>query len=82
MELISADREARELYCEKLLADVDDQIGGALSRPTRHALRALASAWLAGATSYDASARFLSELPSAAARSLSAVFARPEVVAG
>ena len=55
---------------------------GALTRQTRHALRALATAWSAGAASYDASARFLSELPAAGTRSLSAAFARPEVVAG
>jgi hypothetical protein len=82
MDLIAASREARELYCEKLLSDVDDQIGGALSRQTRHALKALATAWLAGAASYDASARFLGELASAAPRALSAAFGRPEVVAG
>jgi hypothetical protein len=82
MDLISASREARDLYCEKLLADVDDQIGGTLTRQTRHALRALATAWLAGAAPYDASARFLSALPAAGPRPLSAAFARPAVVAG
>lgn len=82
MDLIGASREARDLYCEKLLSDADDQIGGALSRQTRHALRALATAWLAGAASYDASARFLGELAGAAPRSFSAAFGRPEVVAG
>jgi len=82
MDLINASREARDLYCEKLLADVDDPISGALTRSTRHALRALATAWSAGAASYDASARFLSELPKAATRSMGAAFAQPCVVAG
>jgi hypothetical protein len=77
MDMISASREARELYCEKLLADVDDQMSGTLTRQTRHALRALATAWSAGAASYDASARFLSELPPAGTRLLGAGFARP-----
>jgi len=62
MELISTHREARLLYCEKLLADVDDPIAGALTRQTRHGLRALATAWAAGAAPVDASARFLSAL--------------------
>lgn len=63
MDLIGCSREARLLYCEKLLADVGDPIGGALSRATRDALRALATAWHDGASSFDASARFLSALP-------------------
>jgi hypothetical protein len=79
MDLISASREARMLYCEKLLADVDDPISGALTRQTRQALRALATAWAAGAASFDASARFLCALPAAGTRTLSAAFAPPAV---
>jgi hypothetical protein len=82
MDLVSASREARELYCEKLLADVDDQIGGMLTRQTRQALRALANSWLAGAAPCDASARFLSALPAAGTRPFGAAFARPAVIAG
>lgn len=63
MDLISASREARLMYCEKLLADVDDPLSGALTRRTREALRALATAWSEGASSFDASARFLCALP-------------------
>lgn len=63
MDLIATSPEARALYCEKLMADVDDPIAGALTRQTRHALRALATAWAAGAASFDASARFLTALP-------------------
>jgi hypothetical protein len=70
MDLIAASPEARALYCEKLLADVDDPISGALTRQTRQALRALVSAWSSGAPSFDASARFLSALPEARGSSL------------
>lgn len=70
MDLIGASREARALYCEKLLADVDDPLPGALTRQTREALRALATAWSAGADSCEAGARFLHQLPGARARPL------------
>ena len=63
MDLIANSADARLLYCEKLLADVDDPIAGALTRQTRHALREMATAWAAGANSFDASARFLAALP-------------------
>jgi hypothetical protein len=62
MDLVACSTEARLLYCEKLLADVDDPIGGALARYTRDALRALAVAWSEGVSSSDASARFLCTL--------------------
>ena len=62
MDLIACNPQARLLYCEKLLADAGDPIGGALSRATREALRALALAWSQGADSFDASARFLCAL--------------------
>jgi len=70
MDLIATCPEARTLYCEKLLADVEDPLGGALTRQTRHALRALATAWAAGVASFDASARFLCALPTATSSSL------------
>lgn len=60
MEVIGASKEARLLYCEKLLADVNDPLGGALARPAREALRALAIAWAEGAAPSDACTRFLS----------------------
>ena len=63
MDLIASSDHARRLYCDKLLADVDDPIAGALTRQTRHALRELAVAWAAGAPSLDASGRFLGALP-------------------
>lgn len=63
MDLVAACREARLLYCEKLLADADDPLPGALTRQTREALRALAAAWAAGEPAFDASARFVQALP-------------------
>ncbi|HEV8313957.1 MAG TPA: hypothetical protein VGQ23_12885 [Burkholderiaceae bacterium] len=77
MELIACSREARLLYCEKLLADVDDPIGGALTRTTRDALRALATAWGDGASSSDASARFLGALQRPAEDALATLAAQP-----
>lgn len=59
LDVISASNEARLLYCEKLLADVNDPLGGALTRQTRESLRALATAWAEGASAADACARFL-----------------------
>jgi hypothetical protein len=67
MDLVSADLEARRLYCEKLLADADDPLSGVLTRQTREALRALALAWSGGASSHEASARYLNALSATAA---------------
>jgi len=73
MDLIATSDQARTLYCEKLLADVDDPIAGALTRQTRHALRELATAWAAGASPFDAAGRFLSVLPEARNGSLASM---------
>jgi hypothetical protein len=59
MELVAASADARLLYCEKLLADADDPIGGIFSRTTRAGIRALAESWKQGATPGDASTQFL-----------------------
>jgi len=67
MDLVSACPEARRLYCEKLLADADDPLSGALARHTREALRALALAWSGGTSSHEASARYLNALSATAA---------------
>jgi len=77
MDLIASSDEARALYSEKLLADVDDPIAGMLTRQTRHALRELALAWAAGATSFDASARFLGALPQSRDGSLASRISQP-----
>lgn len=76
MDLVAASPEARALYCEKLLADVDDPLGpmsGALTRQARSALRALATAWADGALSLDAGTRFVAALADGAPRSLAAL---------
>jgi hypothetical protein len=77
MDLIATSPDARLLYCEKLLADVDDPIAGVLTRQTRHALRELATAWAAGAGSFDASARFLGALPEASGGLLASRIPQP-----
>jgi len=77
MDLVSADPEARQLYCEKLLADADDPLSGALTRQAREALRALALAWSGGASSHEASARFLNALSTPAGRGLGPQFGMP-----
>jgi hypothetical protein len=77
MDLIASSDDARRLYCDKLLADVDDPIVGALTRQTRHALRELAIAWGSGAQSLDASACFLSALPQAGGGSLASRISQP-----
>lgn len=73
MDLVSASPQARALYCEKLIAEVDDPLGGALARPTRAALRALALAWQAGQGSAQAAAEFAAALRGAAGGSLAAL---------
>ena len=77
MDLIASSDGARKLYCEKLLAEVDDPIGGALARQTRHALRELALAWAADAQSLDATARFLNALPQPGAGALASRISQP-----
>jgi hypothetical protein len=84
MDLVGASPEARGLYCEKLLADVDDPLGpisGALTRQARHALRALATAWAEGAPSLDAATRFVAALADAAPHSLAELAAQAAPVA-
>lgn len=76
MDLVAASPEARALYCEKLLADVDDPLGsisGTLTRQARNALRALATAWADGAPSLDAGTRFVAALADGSPRSLAAL---------
>ncbi|MCG3190195.1 MAG: hypothetical protein LKCHEGNO_02829 [Burkholderiaceae bacterium] len=77
MDLIASSDVARKLYCDKLLADAGDPIAGALSRPTRHALRELALAWAAGADALDASTRFINALPQGRNASLASRIAQP-----
>jgi hypothetical protein len=48
ISLVGADPQAQALYCAKLRQDIDDPLGGSLSRSTRSALSALVSAWEQG----------------------------------
>lgn len=77
MDLVSASPEARQLYCEKLLADADDPLSGAITRQAREALRALALSWSGGASSHEASARFLNALSTPGGRGLGPRFGNP-----
>ncbi len=43
--MVSHSTQARRLYCTKLLSDADDPMGGAWTRSSRQALRAMAQAW-------------------------------------
>ena len=69
MTLVAAHDEARLLYGEHLLARADDPVEGALPRSARAALRAMAEAWIRGASPAEASARFLAALPETSLRS-------------
>ena len=46
--LVSSDPRAKALYCSKLRQDIDDPLGGSLTRSTRAALTALVSEWETG----------------------------------
>ncbi|EHR71450.1 hypothetical protein BurJ1DRAFT_2621 [Burkholderiales bacterium JOSHI_001] len=63
MSLVAASDEARQLYCEKLLAEAQDSLEGALTRSTRHAMAELARAWADRGDPAHASSRFVGALP-------------------
>jgi hypothetical protein len=46
--LVSTDPQAQALYCAKLRQDIDDPLGGSLTRSTRAGLSALVAAWEKG----------------------------------
>lgn len=46
LSLVSADDTAKQLYCFKLKADAEDELGGSLSSRTRSALNDLADSWI------------------------------------
>jgi hypothetical protein len=50
LELISTNEQAKSLYCNKLLADVEDPLGGSLSSQTRNAITELVNTWQTNAT--------------------------------
>ena len=47
LELISANQQAKSLYCTKLMADAEDPLSGSLSSQTRNAIAELVKAWQA-----------------------------------
>jgi hypothetical protein len=47
LKLISTNPQAKSLYCTKLIADVEDPLGGSLSSKTRNAIAELVKAWQA-----------------------------------
>ncbi len=47
LSLVSADNDAKNLYCHKLLSDADDPLGGSLSSQTRAGLSQMVAAWQA-----------------------------------
>lgn len=49
ISLVSSDPQARALYCAKLRQDIDDPLGGSLTRTTRAGLSALVATWESGA---------------------------------
>ncbi len=53
ISLVSSDPQARALYCAKLRQDIDDPLGGSLTRSTRAGLSALVATWEAGGTPDD-----------------------------
>lgn len=63
MALVAANDMARQLYCEKLLADAQDSLEGALSRATRQAVGALARRWADSGDAAAACQAFLALLP-------------------
>ncbi len=48
--LISSNEPAKQLYCEKLIAEVQDPINGTLSSQTKIAMEKLAQEWASGNT--------------------------------
>lgn len=76
MRLVSADDEAQQLYGRKLLADAAQPLEGAMSRTTRRAVEAMATAWLAGVGPALAAQRFVEAL-SHEPNGLSALAASP-----
>lgn len=63
MALVDADDDARQLYCHKLLSDAAQPLEGAMSRNTRRAVEAMATAWAEGQGPALAAQRFVEALP-------------------
>ncbi len=62
IQLVNADRTARDLYCGQLVAEADAPIEGALSRSTRAAMRNMATVWMSDASPADVASAFVASL--------------------
>lgn len=70
ISLVSVDDHARALYCAKLRQDINDPLGGAMTRSTRAALSALVDAWEAGRSPDEVVQCLLNELHGSALSTL------------
>ncbi|MBC7955995.1 MAG: hypothetical protein H7Y33_09020 [Cytophagales bacterium] len=77
ISLVMIDDEAGALYRRKLRQDIDDPLGGALSRTTRAALAELVDAWEAGAPTEDMVQRLTLHVGEAEGDGLSALHRMP-----
>lgn len=62
LTLISANADAKQLYCDKLLADIEDPIGGSLSSSARAAMLKMVHSWQTGATAGEVIDSYLNAL--------------------
>jgi hypothetical protein len=62
IELISSNSQAKELYCTKLSADIEDPLDGSLSRKTRLAIGNFVETWRLGKSTDDVLTSFLDTL--------------------
>jgi len=62
LTLVAAHPPARELYSQKLLADVEDPLSGSLSSQSRAAMQVLAERWQSDAPATDAVDDYLATL--------------------
>jgi hypothetical protein len=62
LELISSNPKAKQLYCTKLSADIEDPLDGSLARTTRTAIGSFVKAWEANKSSEEVLNCFLDTL--------------------
>lgn len=62
LDLISSNPKAKQLYCTKLSADIEDPLDGSLSRKSRHAIGRFVEAWEYGKSSDEVLDCFLDTL--------------------
>ncbi|MES9938943.1 MAG: hypothetical protein ABW104_04125 [Candidatus Thiodiazotropha sp. 6PLUC2] len=62
VELISSNPKAKQLYCTKLSADIEDPLDGSLSRKSRIAIGSFVEAWMAEKSSEEVLSCFLDTL--------------------